>query len=222
MSEKIELKCLECDYIFRLKPLIGITIRECERCHLKQKINRDTLEQTIYKRYHRKPKTPNWDKGPGYCRWCGVGIFNKSGKLLGNRRWCSDKCIKTYMVQSDSGFSRRHIFERDKGICAGCNVNLVELKKELKEKAKEINKLEKGREISYKEYDEKMKEIFGKQWYWNQRDPVAAKWHLDHIVPLIDGGSHGEENQQILCLTCHKEKTKKEASARAKNRKLNK
>lgn len=43
-------------------------------------------------------------------------------------------------------------------------------------------------------------------------------WQADHIVPLIDGGEHTMANLQTLCDTHHKEKTAREASARAAER----
>jgi 5-methylcytosine-specific restriction endonuclease McrA len=39
--------------------------------------------------------------------------------------------------------------------------------------------------------------------------------HVDHIVPLADGGANDESNLQLLCPDCHKTKTATEAGARA-------
>jgi hypothetical protein len=53
---------------------------------------------------------------------------------------------------------------------------------------------------------------------------TKKKWHVDHILPLID--SQGDmkfwllENLQILCVKCHKIKTKIESKERALKRKL--
>lgn len=52
--------------------------------------------------------------------------------------------------------------------------------------------------------------------------PVCEKHkgqEVDHRVPLIDGGSFMLTNLQLLCLSCHKVKTAKEASTRAQRRK---
>jgi 5-methylcytosine-specific restriction endonuclease McrA len=43
-------------------------------------------------------------------------------------------------------------------------------------------------------------------------------WELDHVTPLIDGGSHDFKNLQTLCTPCHKHKTAKEARNRAAQR----
>jgi len=45
--------------------------------------------------------------------------------------------------------------------------------------------------------------------------PGQSFWELDHIVPLVDGGTHDDDNLQTLCTPCHKRKTAGEASARA-------
>lgn len=40
----------------------------------------------------------------------------------------------------------------------------------------------------------------------------VQRLHLDHIIPLADGGAHNLENMQLLCVTCHREKTGDENS----------
>jgi hypothetical protein len=48
--------------------------------------------------------------------------------------------------------------------------------------------------------------------------PRRSLWELDHIVPLVDGGSHEPSNLQTLCTPCHKKKTAQEARERAAHR----
>lgn len=45
---------------------------------------------------------------------------------------------------------------------------------------------------------------------------IGGDCEFDHIVPLFKGGSTGEDNCQALCSACHSDKTKTEASERAK------
>lgn len=40
--------------------------------------------------------------------------------------------------------------------------------------------------------------------------------HLDHIVPLSQGGTDDDDNLQILCVPCHEEKTKEELTVDGK------
>jgi len=42
------------------------------------------------------------------------------------------------------------------------------------------------------------------------------EFHIDHVIPLADGGSDTLDNKQALCITCHLKKTKKETSRRMK------
>ena len=48
--------------------------------------------------------------------------------------------------------------------------------------------------------------------------PRRSLWELDHIVPLVDGGTHDPSNLQTLCTPCHKKKTAQEARQRAAQR----
>jgi 5-methylcytosine-specific restriction endonuclease McrA len=44
--------------------------------------------------------------------------------------------------------------------------------------------------------------------------------HIDHMVPLQDGGGHAFSNLQYLCQLCHGAKTAKENSTRAKGNRV--
>jgi 5-methylcytosine-specific restriction endonuclease McrA len=44
--------------------------------------------------------------------------------------------------------------------------------------------------------------------------------HIDHVIPLQDGGAHAFGNLQYLCQLCHGAKTAKENSARAKGNRV--
>jgi 5-methylcytosine-specific restriction protein A len=51
-----------------------------------------------------------------------------------------------------------------------------------------------------------------------QNKLAIGRWHLDHVIPLEDGGVNAEGNLQPLCVPCHGVKTSGEATARAKVR----
>lgn len=56
----------------------------------------------------------------------------------------------------------------------------------------------------------------GQGWRCNDcRVLFKALWHVDHVVPLADGGADGAANMQALCAECHGGKTAGEARARA-------
>lgn len=47
------------------------------------------------------------------------------------------------------------------------------------------------------------------------RGEVAQAEEVDHVIPLEQGGADDESNLQSLCIPCHKDKSAREASARA-------
>jgi 5-methylcytosine-specific restriction endonuclease McrA len=40
------------------------------------------------------------------------------------------------------------------------------------------------------------------------------EFHVDHIIPLFEGGPDSLDNKQAICITCHSKKTRKEISRR--------
>lgn len=49
------------------------------------------------------------------------------------------------------------------------------------------------------------------QWRCNYcRVLFKALWHVDHVVPLADGGMDDPCNMQALCAICHADKTSEE------------
>ena len=49
------------------------------------------------------------------CRWC-KGPIPKA-----RRTFCSKACVTEHRIRTDANFVRRKVFERDRGICAGCS-----------------------------------------------------------------------------------------------------
>jgi 5-methylcytosine-specific restriction endonuclease McrA len=84
--------------------------------------------------------------------------------------------------------------KRDRGHCASCGLDTYALKRSIKGKGSH----RKLRELGFK--------------------PRKSLWELDHVVPLIDGGTHEAANLQTLCTPCHKRKTATEASRRGNRR----
>lgn len=39
---------------------------------------------------------------------------------------------------------------------------------------------------------------------------ISEEYHLDHVVPLFKGGSNADENLQLLCPSCNREKSDKD------------
>lgn len=145
---------------------------------------------------HRRPDIPYTDAPRGTCRWCGQYIVfevgDRCGEVNKRRRW-HQACVDTYN-ESDPREARRRIRKRDRGRCADCCVDTYKVRRELM-------KLGRGRAKSIRAKGYK---------------PGKSFWELDHIVPLIDGGAHNDENLQTLCTPCHAAKTADEARERAR------
>lgn len=54
----------------------------------------------------------------------------------------------------------------------------------------------------------------------SRRERKASKFQFDHIVPLCLEGQNSANNIQVLCIACHKIKTKKDVAELAKRRRL--
>lgn len=57
------------------------------------------------------------------------------------------------------------------------------------------------------------------EWRCNHcRVLFKALWHVDHVVPLADGGMDDPCNMQALCANCHCDKTSEENMLRKKSK----
>lgn len=130
---------------------------------------------------HRKVKLS--DPSPGYCRFCNLAILSPMGAILTRKTW-HPHCVKIYKEQAHPSVLRKAIWDRDKGICAKCGVDVATLKKAAFDYMS-------GASIAY-----------------SLRTHGGDYWQADHIVPLAAGGSFEHHNIQTLCTQCHKEKSK--------------
>ncbi|MGE4652537.1 MAG: HNH endonuclease signature motif containing protein [Myxococcota bacterium] len=141
---------------------------------------------------HRRPEIPFSDALQGTCRWCGEEILHASGPRKGEpnlrRRW-HPACVDVYN-QSDPREARRLIRKRDRGFCADCGLDTYALRRRIRGRGSH----RKLRELGFL--------------------PRRSLWELDHIVPLVEGGSHHPTNLQTLCVPCHRSKSVREAAGR--------
>lgn len=70
---------------------------------------------------HRKPPKPKHYDKPcnGYCRMCGKEILREDGKLNKRRTW-HPECIEAYQIIYWPAETRKAVWSRDRGRCAGC------------------------------------------------------------------------------------------------------
>ena len=145
---------------------------------------------------HRRPTIRFSDASRGTCRWCGEEILHgpgpKEGRVDYRRRWHPD-CVSEYNL-TDPREMRRRIRRRDRGVCRACGLDTNALRRELRGKGR----TKRLRELGFL--------------------PRRSLWELDHVVPLIGGGSHEASNLQTLCVPCHRQKSAAETRERARAR----
>ena len=129
------------------------------------------------------------ENGKPLCRWC------KGPVAPPRRSWCSDECVKEYLLRSSGDSLRRAVFGRDKGICACCGAD-----------TEKIHRVLYHARVSHGDvYD--VWPIFramGFNWLHTK-----TLWEADHIVEVCNGGETSLGNMQTLCVPCHKTKTKR-------------
>jgi rubredoxin len=90
--------------------------------------------------------------------------------------------------------------------CASCGYDYTPALKAVQEKAK-------GRNIdpSLNKFNYWVMKILKNQFKWHVPEERARQPEIDHIIPIgLDGQSLGFDNHQVLCRSCHLEKTKED------------
>src|SRR5262245_26721852 len=57
--------------------------------------------------------------GRRLCRWCNLEV--PKGRLT----FCSNWCVHEWRIRSDPGYLRSCVFERDRGVCAQCQLDTI-------------------------------------------------------------------------------------------------
>jgi len=129
------------------------------------------------------------------CCWCGANPLPK-----GRLKWCSDYCVDQYLGLCPTG-PKGYIFKtllRDQGACQSCGipgrVPLWPMDRETK-----------------LQYDARSK-------LYNEQAGIPIH-EVDHIIPVIEGGSNELSNLRTLCRACHQTQTASLLKRLAKNRK---
>lgn len=137
-------------------------------------------------------------KEKGFCTWCEKTVPTN------RRRWCSEECTRSAMFycfpQDPAPKMYRLIFTQEFA-CKACGLSFEE----------EIRKLIKKRYDSHNKflikYGHKPEKITLHYLGYGTGD----KWQTDHIVPVHKGGAGIDPNNlQVLCVPCHREKTKED------------
>jgi len=148
---------------------------------------------------HTRPARKD-ENGVRRCRWCEGPVLAKN-----RRTFCSDPCVHEFRLRSDPGYLRAQVFKRDKGVCASCDVDTVELQTKLRARW-QFDLYGCKRVLAACSIPESR--LFG-----------GTLWDADHILPVIEGGGLvGLEGMRTLCIPCHVDATAELARRRAKGR----
>lgn len=185
---------------------------------------------------HRRPPVPHWEKGKGFCRWCGEAVLGRGG-APSDRRW-HPACVLAYKLAAWSAEQRRVCWVRDHGVCGVCGrdcaaqerlaIGQRHLDQWLGGRAAEdrfgdwFRQRRDGTEQSARVWLRQELEALRRERGWPKSG--ESWWQADHIRPLVDGGGldlayFAAENLMTLCCACHKAKTAREAAERAARRK---
>ena len=136
-------------------------------------------EPSLYDLGRQQPRGPN---GRRRCRWCGEEVARP------RREWCSQECVDEYLIRTDAKTARRAVWERDRGICQLCGVDLT-----FPEASGVWERAREG---------------------WPSGRTL---WEADHRVAVADGGGMcGLDGLQVVCCRCHPQRSG--AQRRARNR----
>ncbi|XP_059156186.1 DNA annealing helicase and endonuclease ZRANB3-like [Physella acuta] len=130
-------------------------------------------------------------------------------------RLCSHACMDKYWTITKGSYCRDKIYEIEHGVCKLCNFDAqalftqVKFVKDLTTRADLVNK------SPYQTLTCKQKQKM-------IETPMAGQfWHVDHIVPVWQGGGMCDlDNLRTLCTLCHLKVTRRQATQRASMKKL--
>jgi 5-methylcytosine-specific restriction endonuclease McrA len=167
--------------------------------------------------------------GFSLCRQCGDECDNK------RQTYCSPACVAQWKLERWPTVQRRHVWERDGGVCRSCGFNV----KRFERRARWISDRLGARSFN-------ISRLHGPAWTreFNAIKRNGARlercvvrvvaryrfkahranwlphfWEMDHCVPLAEGGTNELENLRVLCVPCHRAETKALAGRLAQRRK---
>ncbi len=139
-------------------------------------------------------------KGPNGERLC----YNCHGPMPKDKRKvnCTPKCAQEWRAKTSPSYMRHLIFKRDKGICAKCGTDTVDLQRQ-------FNSIRVGRQLGAHPRGDEDRDRFLKAHGIPWGRVGSDWWDADHITPVIEGGGEcGLDNLRTLCIPCHQEATR--------------
>jgi hypothetical protein len=132
------------------------------------------------------------------CRFCQSRVPTRRNTI------CSTACRQTIRFLCFVGTQVQHVKRRDKGICALCGCDTAKVKRIFASL----------RRCGWRVLGDIQRNM------GFDRGVPSATWHMDHIVPVSQGGGvapgmtieEGLANLRTLCVPCHKGETRALAS----------
>ena len=123
------------------------------------------------------PRGPN---GRGLCRWCSLEVPR------GRFTFCSEYCVHEWKLRTQPAYVRERIFERDRGVCAGCGVDSIAAARKLRSSR-----------------GTRRNDLLN---HWGIKTCARKTlWDADHILPVAEGGGECDlDNIRTLRLRCHR------------------
>jgi 5-methylcytosine-specific restriction protein A len=139
----------------------------------------------------RAPKQVRDQLGRRLCRVPTCGKVVPKGRFS----YCSGECATAFEIAYFPNRTRRHVFNRDHGVCVGCGVDT--------EKLRRVISWARRFGTGWKDMEGTMREIGFPQTY-----SKGDFWQADHVRECARGGwGLGLENFRTLCTPCHKKET---------------
>lgn len=145
----------------------------------------------------RTPPRPPYERTPDACSLCGTPPPGR------RRSWCSDQCVQTWWLATDAQTQLRHLVELHGQVCWGC-----------------------GAREWYPPRDYVVRKQWSMRHFIGPIGPRPVKLEVEHRRPLWSLTPEERRelrwwlpfNLQLLCVSCHRAKTKREAGERAAGR----
>jgi 5-methylcytosine-specific restriction endonuclease McrA len=123
-------------------------------------------------------------------------------------------CWEEWAKVHDASTVRRHVWKRDKGVCAECRVDTEALKRETAAKLGEDVRRNWDGNFYFVGFSRAARRAHHIPPGFPDVD--RAWWEADHRVPVIEGGGLCSlEGMRTLCIPCHKKATAALAARRA-------
>jgi len=182
---------------------------------------------------------PHEELGPSGRRLCRY-VHCRNEVPPGRRTWCSEECVHQYRLQAHWNYARQHLRMREKGVCQVCGTDTRKLKSglmKLWKVAVQIGRTYRLHKNLYcfaeytvlaGQYAQMTRELSGRGFHgfvpelpksWRPRKAwkePSDLWEADHVVAVVEGGTHTPDNLRTLCQPCHKQTTRALAAKRRK------